>query len=103
MKVLRKERLRLRRPYLSTAGRRIPPLLKTRELPKTLLPLMPWFVAASVEAKPSVQLALLVPGLLLTLVWFGFVLWTLEVVAARQRDKHYMRVCRYLLPEEYHR
>ena len=103
MKVLHKERMRLRRAYLSTEGRRIPQLLKTREFMKTSLPLMPWLVGASVDAKLSVQVALLMAGMLLTLAWFGFVLWTLEAVSARRRDKHDLRVGRFLLPDEYSR
>ena len=105
MNLVRKERTRLRRAYLRNEGRghRIPDLLRTREFTKATIPLLPWFVAASVEAGTGLQIALLVPGLLLTVIWLGFVFWTLLVVEARVRDKQYRQVGRYLLPEEYHR
>ena len=103
MNFIRKERMRLRRAYLKNEGRRIPQLLRTNEYLKATLPLLPWLVAASIDAGPPLQLALLVPGVLLTAFWLGFVFWTLLAVEAWSRDKYYMQVGRYLLPEEYHR
>ena len=95
--------MRLSRAHLKNENRHIPELLRTKEYLKTTLPLLPWLLAASVEADSSTQLALLVPGALLTLAWLGFVFWTLLAVEGRARDKDYMQVGRYLLPEEYHR
>ena len=98
MRLLRKERLRLRRAYLRGED----PLLRTKEFTKAFAPLMPGFVAACVNASPSLQLMLLLPAMPLALAWLGFVIWTIEGVAARQADKHYMDAGRYLLSKEYH-
>ena len=98
MKLLRKERLRLRRAYLRGKD----PLLRTREFTKAILPVIPWIVAASVNARPSLQLTLLLTAMPLALAWLGFVIWTIESIAARQTDKHYVNVGRYLLSKEYH-
>ena len=99
MKLLRKERLRLRRAYLRGDGQGF---LRTREFSKAFLPLMPWFVAASVNLKPSLQLVMLLPGMFLALAWLGFVIWTIEVAASRQADKRYTDGGKYLLSKEYH-
>lgn len=64
---------------------------------------MPWFVTASVNLKPSLQLVMLLPGMFLALAWLGFVIWTIEVAAAHQSDKHYTDSGKYLLSKEYHR
>lgn len=88
MNLVRRERTRLRRAYLKNKGRRIPELLRTREFTKAAIPLLPWFVATCVEARTTLQIALLVPGAVLTMLWLGFVFWTLLAVEARVTGKH---------------
>lgn len=105
MHILKRSRIRLRLNYLRNRSPRrgIRQLLITREVSNATLPLLPWFVAASVEASAALQLALFVFGLLLASAWLGFVVHAVLPLKLRVENRRYMQVDRYLLSAEYHR
>lgn len=103
MHLLRRSRIRIRLDCLRNERRRFRHLLKTKYASQAMLPLLPWFVATSVQSSAFLQLALFIPGLLLTSAWVAFVLHALVPLIARLENRRYMQVERYLLPAEYHR
>jgi hypothetical protein len=108
MNVLKAEMKRLRVGYLKRARHRNEPWAqmpgwRNTQYLKTITPLAPWFIAASIGAAPFIQTLLLVPGVLLAACWLGFVFWNLLVAEGRLRDREYRLIGRHLLSEEYRR
>jgi hypothetical protein len=106
VKIVERERRRLRRKYLKlTAHRRFSAYRLDhwldREHAKTALPLMPAILASAMMENRTLIISLWVAGLAVATPWFLFVSWQVLAVAARMGDKRYKLVTRKHLAREY--
>ncbi|RHW18156.1 hypothetical protein D1610_06635 [Sphingomonas gilva] len=108
MKLLEKERRRLRRKYLKKVAHRgfnyhAYDKWLDWEFARTGIPLLPGAIVSYADGLTTAATILLAAGAPFSLFWFGFVMWTWLSVAARLSDKQYMLVTRKLLSKEYSR
>lgn len=106
MRWLRKERRRLRRKYLQKVAHRTYSHSSYDrwldwEFAKSLIPLIPFYVALATDGMTRTTGLFLAVGSPLALFWFFFVFITWLQVLSRHGDKTYMLVTRKKLAKEY--
>jgi hypothetical protein len=106
MTLLRKEAIRLRRKYLKKAAHRGFNYYSYDrwldwEFAKTAIPLAPATIVSYADGLTTTATVLLCVGAPLSVLWFGFVMWTWISVASRLSDKQYRLVTRKHLSKEY--
>ncbi len=106
MRLLERERERLRAKYLEKTAHRTYDLHAYNrwldwEIGKSIVPLIPFFVALYLGESRSVLWLFGVVGGSLSAFWFFFVTWQWLAVASRAGDKRYNLVTRKYLSKEY--
>jgi len=108
MNWLKNERRRLRRIYLKKAAHRTGGHYSVDrwldwEFARTGIPAVTATIIATSTDRTLATDLIFATGLVLSVLWFGFVIATWVAVAARLSDKQYMLITRKQLSKEYRR
>ena len=106
MKLLRNEATRLRRKYLKKVRHRTFDYHAYDrwldwEYAKTAIPLAPWAIESYAFGYSNFASILFWFGIVISVLWFGFITWVWLSVATRLADKRYKLVTRKYLAKEY--